>query len=176
MPPAQDGESRERRAEIESCIAEALVELKGLPFCNQSYPGLWEWTKEVCAEAFGRRGKEKTPHPPECGGVVEQSLGSVAIVPLASGAEMDVDAPTNPVSTDQSHDQKQDAYISLLQLCLYGTAICATRYPAFFKPLYRMATTLHTIGLVSVRIDICSFLSLIISLHPPPPSVPENCF
>ena len=42
------------------------------------------------------------------------------------------------------------SYLSLLQLCIYGVAVCAVRYPAFFKPLYRLAATLHTIGLPSV--------------------------
>lgn len=42
------------------------------------------------------------------------------------------------------------SYLSLLQLCIYGVAVCAVRYPAFFKPLYRLAATLHTIGLSRV--------------------------
>lgn len=141
---------------MESCIAEALVDLKGLPFCSQSYPGLWEWTKDICKQAFGGRSVKKQ---------------------VSTDAKMDVDLPTSlpiPTVAGQSHDQqpqshdKQQAYFSLIQLCLYGTAICAVRYPVFFKPLYRMAATLHAIGLPTVWTPSPS-----LSPSPSPPSFPS---
>lgn len=39
----------------------------------------------------------------------------------------------------------------LLQQCVYGIAVCVVRCPSFFKPLYRLATVLHKMGMDKVR-------------------------
>lgn len=171
-PSAQDDKrDREERVAVESSIAEALVELKELPLCRQSYPSVWEWTKEVCGEAFGpRRGKNPCSLG-KCGSGKEDLLMKVAgeeedmdvgvievskQVPLnlasKPSCELECESVSERCEVPQVTPNPQ-SYVSLVRLCLYGTAVCAARYPAFFKPLYRMATTLHAIGLPSVRTD-----------------------
>ena len=54
-------------------------------------------------------------------------------------------------------------YVSLLQLCLYGVAVCAVRYPTFYKPLYRMAASLHAMGLSRVSLHAMGLSR--VSLH-----------
>lgn len=34
----------------------------------------------------------------------------------------------------------------LLERCVYGVAVCSVRCPAYYKPLYRLASTLHSLG------------------------------
>ena len=36
--------------------------------------------------------------------------------------------------------------VDLLERCLWGVAVCAVRCPAYYKPLYRLAATLHSLG------------------------------
>ena len=38
---------------------------------------------------------------------------------------------------------------------LYGVAMCAVRFPAYFKPLYRLASTLNTMGFPRVKWYLC---------------------
>lgn len=181
--PSPSGPERDRkRVEAEAAIAEALVHLKGLPLCQDSYPTLWEWTKQVCREAFtGSPATKPHPHSEEEGagatekphplGGIPRPLGRGDLLDIASkevivGAEeMDVGGDEKQVPyghiSEKSHDMHGRSHDlhersrSVLQLCLYGIAICAVRCPAFFKPLYRLATTLHAIGLTSVR-HVCS--------------------
>jgi calcineurin-binding protein cabin-1 len=35
---------------------------------------------------------------------------------------------------------------SLLEQCVYGVALCSVRCPAYYKSLYRLASTLHSLG------------------------------
>ena len=35
---------------------------------------------------------------------------------------------------------------SLLEQCIYGVAVCCVRCPAYYKSLYRLASTLHSLG------------------------------
>ena len=35
---------------------------------------------------------------------------------------------------------------SLLERCVYGVAVCSVRCPAYYKALYRLAATLHSLG------------------------------
>ena len=46
---------------------------------------------------------------------------------------------------------------------VYGVAVCAVRFPAYFKPLYRLASTLNTLGypLVSIQV-ICAVVVLLL--------------
>ena len=196
-----------KRVEVESSIAEALMQLKQLPLCQRSYPLLWEWTKDLCREAFrseaarnargssggssrnsgsgaGIRVKDKetvggTVVLLDCGGQGSETAADeemdVDVVGLSTAAADASDTPTvqsiivappvqvaslgtiitppaaSPVGATPPPLASSQAYTSLFQLCLYGVAVCAVRYPAFFKPLYRLAATLQAMGLTKVR-------------------------
>ena len=189
---AKDNEKE--RVNAERSVAEALKRVKELPLSQQSYPVLWEWTREIFREAFRTMSDltlptaEKTvtsggpptltENPPTtfAGGLcgVDEVAGERDLLDIAEETgeeEMEVDVvaieegiPVGLQSHVQSHDKSHEntvtsdkcivntyEYVSLLQLCFYGVAVCWIRCPAFFKPLYRMAVTLHTIGLPHVR-------------------------
>ena len=53
-----------------------------------------------------------------------------------------------------SHDSTS-SLSKYMQLCFYGVSVCAVRCPAYYKPLYRMASTLQALGLPQVsHLDI----------------------
>ena len=228
-----DEATKRHRREVESAVAEALVELKEFPLCRKSYPSLWVWTKQLCSEAFAKsstaqctgepgpaggdgglqrpalafvsprqteegsplvsrpqecpphisRPKEQIARPEECSLESDKSeerpkdlldIASEHRVVSKSEEDMDVDvvggaSPPLP-PPDPTHGggvaAKPSSYQSLVQLCIYGVAVCAVRYPVFFKPLYRLAYTLHTIGLPQVRYSLLVTSSLAILLCP----------
>lgn len=163
-------EKKKRRLSKEAAIAKALVQIKGLPLSRHSYSALWEWTKDLCREAFG----SSCGSSPSAGATRRSSVAKerdlLEIAEECSGEEaMDVDvihkevSPPPPAVAVQSYDQSCDQpdggvtptllpqdYVSLFQLCLYGVSVCAVRCPAFFKPLYRLASTLLALGLPHV--------------------------
>ncbi len=236
-PLDEGGVAGTQSQEVESAIAEALVELKELPLCRGSYPGLWAWTKQLCSKAFDKPDAEpakqqmtgESPRttntqqgePLSIGEAPEQRIGEPPKNPLQAceterdlldiagehgrmarrEEDMEIDVvgghtppPPLPRSTgrgDVSCDSRQQggaalmsppavasqasSYLSLLQLCIYGVAVCAVRYPAFFKPLYRLATTLHAIGLSSVSTRPLGLASHMPSpFSPPPPPLPAS--
>ena len=144
---------------MEEAIAEALMHLSDMPMSSQSYPPLWVWVREVIRSAS----REEMDMGESCLGDTRVDLD---IANKTDALEIDDEDPI--VSSDRSHDQSCDVmggvatsqeeigissswdYVSLLQLCLYGVAVCAVRFPAFFKPVYRMAATLLALGLPQV--------------------------
>ena len=50
------------------------------------------------------------------------------------------------ISSETSSEPPPPSPEDLLERCLWGVAVCAVRCPAYYKPLYRLATTLHGLG------------------------------
>ena len=165
---------------VESCIAQALVQLKALPLCRHSYPALWEWTKRLCKEAFAGGGASPSPTPllgTSDGGVEKMDVDvlSAAAGVVAWSRDRSCDHSDTPPQKQEEASVsglQGQAYSSLLQLCLYGVAVCAVRYPAFYKPLYRLATTLHTMRLTQVGLLSFSLSLLYTPSSPAAQSLP----
>ena len=79
--------------------------------------------------------------------MVQQSIDQVAVIP-----ERDKD-DTMETSRQGSELAQSTAkpICKLLHLCIYNITLCAVRCPAYFKPLYRLASVLTEVGLTEVR-------------------------
>ena len=61
-----------------------------------------------------------------------------------------------PVAEDESSDEDNELSNRMNNVdpfteCLYGVSLCAVKFPAYFKPLYRLARTLYQMGQPKVR-------------------------
>ena len=83
---------------------------------------------------------------------VAPSIGTSLTVPQLPHSELsqlhrisegshDLRPSSSPLSGDS-----EATPTSLLEQCVYGVALCSVRCPAYYKSLYRLASTLHSLG------------------------------
>lgn len=77
--------------------------------------------------------------------------------PQETGPLGELQSPLSKTSSTSGRKSESDSLPShdsirsqLLQQCLYGVAVCSVRCPAFFKPLYRLASAMLALGLPRV--------------------------
>ena len=123
----EDGE----RGEIEAIIANC----QGLPLGTVEYREVRQWVRTLLNGA-DHSDEEETPS--RYGTAHSDGLDAVSlfIKKVISDAEREVALETAMETTPPS----------VLEQCLYGVAVCSVKCPAYYKSLYRLASTLHTLG------------------------------
>ena len=161
---------------VKTSITDALEHLVGLPLNTQIYISLWDWVTrlvEIACHGDKGAGHQVTQKMEEVGGACVSTIQSdIQDIPAAGESEkMEVDLvddepiASSGASCNQSCNMVEVAetghaevvstssskdYVGLLQLSFYGVALCFVRFPAFFKPLHRMAATLLRLSMPQV--------------------------
>ena len=102
----------------------------GMPHIATSLPQLVVGTSQP-----NRAEAESAAALGEQGGMAASLLSSMS----SSGSIGSISSETSPEPPPLSP-------ADLLERCLWGVAVCAVRCPAYYKPLYRLAATLHSLG------------------------------
>ena len=148
------GEGEEEKEEEEgenedlTAIAEVVGCGKQLPLGGVVYRPVRRWVRGV----LGRDSEEEGDTQSEGDAVLQliqrviaEAEEEVALETVARGdTAMETDKGPNMVSITSA--VTSTARAGLLEQCLYGVAVCSVRCPAYYKSLYRLASTLHSLG------------------------------
>ena len=135
-------------------------------------------------------GYNSTPLSPGCSSVVSSSSASSKTRSSSTSTTIsstDTDSEVRS-SSDEGHSaveimaeqvvqsQSERRETEALTSCLYGVAICAIKFPAYFKPLFRLASALHQMKLSQVNItNACMNKSKFIYYRKQRPSCWAHC-
>ena len=97
--------------------------------------------------------KDERPSKEDHQEAKEEEVGGEPRSPLTKSGSTSVRSSES--DSPRTHDNAQS---QLLQLCLYGIAVCTVRCPAYFKPLYRLSTALFKLGLPNVSYPKYSYI------------------
>lgn len=134
-------------------LAEAVGCGKQLPLGGMEYRAVREWVRGVLG-----RGVKGTDSQPAAGGdavsqliwrVIAEAENEVALETVAMGdaaMETDKSPEQHEIAKTTETSDAPPTNDGLLEQCLYGVAVCSVRCPAYYKSLYRLASTLHSLG------------------------------
>ena len=148
-----------KRQVVMEAVRGALSSLNNIPLSCQSYCALWQWAGKLIKSCVREKG----------GSVGVGGCDCVEDGRIAGVEKMEVEVQE---SAQQLHDLPEAMagyigdiskfdYWDLLKLCFYGVSVCAVKFLAFFKPLYRMASTLLELGLPQVSCVVVVILLLL---------------
>ena len=166
------------RSVVEEAISNALSALTDIPLSTQCHQALQQWVCNLVRYSPGKLAHQKEGEvglgeagPADCE-VGEMEVQNSDLATGQGSCDQSHYLPQEARSGDQSCDLSErqgssnQSYIvpeksgvhkevNLLQRCFYGVGACAVRFPAFFKPLYRMAATLLDLGHPQVSVCVC---------------------
>ena len=162
----REGEGEgEREGEKEENLAVVMADCQGLPLGRVGYEGVREWVRAVLRGQSGQY--YKVDAPLHYGADIVSRLVQKIIADAEREVAMEIamEAGTgNYLEQQQSSTcpettPPETTHPGLLEQCMYGVGVCSVRCPAYYKSIYRLASTFHSLGHSQV-----SELSLSLSL------------
>lgn len=146
----EDGESGNLTA-----VAEVVGGGQRLPLGRMEYRPVRRWVRGVLGrddkEAGDTQSAEEDAVSQLIQRVIAEAEKEVALETVARG-DAAVETDKGPkqhktvASSSAGISTASEAKAGILEQCLYGVAVCSVRCPAYYKSLYRLASTLHSWG------------------------------